>query len=181
MAMMENKVNTVFDKIVKSAEDKREYRGLELINGMKVVLISDSTTEKSSAAMDIHIGSMSDPNHIPGLAHFCEHMLFLGTEKYPSENEYTKFLNEHSGFSNAFTGAEHTNYYFDVSYEHLRGALDRFAQFFLCPLFNKDSKDREVNAVDSENHKNLKSDMWRIFQLEKATADSSHPYSKFGT
>ncbi|XP_077991993.1 insulin-degrading enzyme-like isoform X2 [Glandiceps talaboti] len=181
MATSEDKVLSVYDNIIKSAEDKREYRGLLLKNKMKVMLITDPTTEKASAAIDVNIGCMSDPDHIPGLAHFCEHMLFLGTKKYPSENEYTQFLSEHGGFSNAFTGAENTNYYFDVSHEHLTGALDRFAQFFLCPLFNEDSKGREVNAVESENDKNLMSDTWRLFQLEKATADPKHPYSKFGT
>lgn len=70
-------------------------------------------------------GSLSDPSNISGLAHFCEHMLFLGTEKYPKENEYSQFLSEHAGSSNAFTSGEHTNYYFDVSHEHLEGALDR--------------------------------------------------------
>lgn len=71
-------------------------------------------------------GSLSDPANISGLAHFCEHMLFLGTKKYPKENEYSQFLSEHAGSSNAFTSGEHTNYYFDVSHEHLQGALDRY-------------------------------------------------------
>lgn len=71
-------------------------------------------------------GSLSDPANISGLAHFCEHMLFLGTQKYPKENEYSQFLSEHAGSSNAFTSGEHTNYYFDVSHEHLQGALDRY-------------------------------------------------------
>lgn len=70
-------------------------------------------------------GSLSDPVNIAGLAHFCEHMLFLGTKKYPKENEYSQFLSEHAGSSNAFTSGEHTNYYFDISHEHLQGALDR--------------------------------------------------------
>jgi len=69
---------------------------------------------------------MSDPDDIPGLAHFCEHMLFLGTEKYPEENEYNKFLSEHAGGSNAFTSSEHTNFYFDVAPEALPDALDRY-------------------------------------------------------
>ena len=69
-------------------------------------------------------GSLSDPPNIAGLSHFCEHMLFLGTKKYPKENEYSQFLSEHAGSSNAFTSGEHTNYYFDVSHEHLEGALD---------------------------------------------------------
>ena len=32
-----------------------------------------------------------------------------------------------------------------------------------------------------ENVKNLNSDTWRLFQLEKSTSDPTHPYSKFGT
>lgn len=71
------------------------------------------------------IGSMSDPRELPGLAHFCEHMLFMGTQKYPSENEYNKYLSEHGGSSNAYTAADHTNYYFDVAPEAFEGALDR--------------------------------------------------------
>ncbi|XP_077114691.1 insulin-degrading enzyme isoform X1 [Ranitomeya variabilis] len=174
-------VKRVVDNIVKSPEDKREYRGVELVNGIKALLISDPTTDKSSAALDVYIGSLSDPDNIPGLAHFCEHMLFLGTKKYPKENEYSQFLSEHAGSSNAFTSGEHTNYYFDVSHEHLEGALDRFSQFFLGPLFDESCKDREVNAVDSEHEKNLMNDAWRLFQLEKATGDPQHPFHKFGT
>ncbi|KAJ6668915.1 hypothetical protein lerEdw1_007724 [Lerista edwardsae] len=174
-------IQKIANDIIKSPEDKREYRGLELANGIKAMLISDPTTDKSSAALDVHIGSLSDPLNIAGLSHFCEHMLFLGTKKYPKENEYSQFLSEHAGSSNAFTSGEHTNYYFDVSHEHLEGALDRFAQFFLCPLFDESCKDREVNAVDSEHEKNLMNDAWRLFQLEKATGNPNHPFSKFGT
>uniref|UniRef100_A0A3Q1BPU8 Insulin-degrading enzyme n=1 Tax=Amphiprion ocellaris TaxID=80972 RepID=A0A3Q1BPU8_AMPOC len=181
LRMTDPAVNRVVSDIIRSPEDKRVYRGLEFTNGLKAMLISDPTTDKSSAALDVHIGSLSDPANISGLAHFCEHMLFLGTQKYPKENEYSQFLSEHAGSSNAFTSGEHTNYYFDVSHEHLQGALDRFAQFFLCPLFDESCKDREVNAVDSEHEKNLMNDAWRLFQLEKATGNPNHPFSKFGT
>ncbi|XP_072026752.1 insulin-degrading enzyme-like [Amphiura filiformis] len=170
-----------YDDVIKSEGDERVYRGLELSNGMKVMVVSDPTTEKAAGAMDVNIGSMSDPWDISGLAHFLEHMLFLGTKKYPSENEYTQFLNAHGGFSNAYTNNEHTNYYFDVAHEHLAGALDRFAQFFHSPLFNQDTQEREVNAVDSENEKNIKNDSWRCFQLEKATCKDGHPFTKFNT
>ncbi|RXM36269.1 Insulin-degrading enzyme [Acipenser ruthenus] len=179
--MSDPSVKRIVSDIIRSPEDKRLYRGLEFANGIQAILISDPTTDKSSAALDVHIGSLSDPHNISGIAHFCEHMLFLGTEKYPKENEYSQFLSEHAGSSNAFTSGEHTNYYFDVSHEHLAGALDRFAQFFLCPLFDESCKDREVNAVDSEHEKNLMNDAWRLFQLEKATGNPNHPFSKFGT
>ncbi|KAL9983479.1 hypothetical protein ACROYT_G005659 [Oculina patagonica] len=174
-------VKKVYNDIPKPLRDDRLYRGLELNNNMKVLVISDPLTDKSAAALDVHIGSMSDPDELPGLAHFCEHMLFLGTEKYPSENSFTQFLSENGGASNAFTGAEHTNFYFDVKHECLHEALDRFAQFFLCPLFNSDATDREVNAVESEHHKNVLSDSWRLNQLDKSSVNPAHPYSKFGS
>ncbi|XP_076461437.1 insulin-degrading enzyme-like [Babylonia areolata] len=169
------------EAIRRSETDLRQYRGLELNNGMKVLLVSDKDTDKSAAGMDVHIGSMKDPREVPGLAHFCEHMLFLGTEKYPEENAYSKFLSEHGGSSNAFTSLEHTNYFFDVAPDGLAGALDRFAQFFLCPLFTPSATEREVNAVNSENDRNLQSDPWRMFQLEKSQAKPDHDYNKFAT
>ena len=99
------------ENITKSPQDDRQYRGLILPNGLKVLLISDKTTDKSAAALDVNIGHMVDPKEIPGLAHFCEHMLFLGTGKYPNENEYSNYLSQHGGGSNAYTASDHTNYY----------------------------------------------------------------------
>ena len=129
-----------------------------------------------------------DPWELPGLTHFCEHMLFLGTDKYPSENEYEKFISAHGGMCNAFTSDDHTNYHFDIAPEHLhvrtfqlnsawwvhfrtfQGALDRLAQFFLSPLFTESATEREVMAIDSENSNNLQNDAWRLDQLERYQA-----------
>jgi len=47
--------------------------------------------------MDVHVGHFSDPASLPGLAHFCEHMLFLGTQAYPDENSYSQYLSAHGG------------------------------------------------------------------------------------
>ena len=69
--------------------------------------------------MDVNVGHASDPADLPGLAHFLEHMLFLGTEKYPEEGHYNQFLQERGGSSNAYTDFEHTNFFFDVLHPHL--------------------------------------------------------------
>lgn len=164
-----------------SSLDDRKYRLIRLENGLEAMVIHDPETDKSSAAMDVRVGHLSDPIELQGLAHFCEHLLFMGTEKYPRENEYSEFLTNHSGSSNAYTGMENTNYFFDVGHDHLEGALDRFAQFFLQPLFDASCTEREIRAVDSEHKKNLQSDAWRAFQLEKSLSDPKHPYSHFGT
>ena len=63
--------------IEKSLSDHRLYRSITLPNKLQAVLIQDVQTDKAAAALDVHIGSFSEPNDIPGLAHFREHMLFL--------------------------------------------------------------------------------------------------------
>lgn len=170
-----------FDNIVQSNQDKRLYRGLLLDNGLKCLLVSDPLTDRSAAAVDVHAGYMLDPKEFPGLAHFCEHMLFMGSKKYPVENVFSKFIEDHAGSTNAYTSNENTNYHFEVATTHFKEALDIFAQFFISPLFEASSTDRELMAVDSENQKNLQSDAWRIDQLEKSTCRDDHAFSKFGT
>ncbi|ODV83849.1 hypothetical protein CANARDRAFT_9139 [[Candida] arabinofermentans NRRL YB-2248] len=171
----------ISDNIHKPDIDNRDYRLIQLENDLTALLISDPTTDKSAAALDVNVGAFHDPKNLPGLAHFCEHLLFMGTEKYPSENEYSSYLSKNSGFSNAFTSAQHTNYYFEVTNDAMEGALDRFSQFFISPLFDPSCKDREINAVDSENKKNLQNDTWRLYQLSKSLTNIDHPYNGFST
>ena len=59
---------------------------------------------KAAAALLVNVGSYHDPPHLQGLSHFLEHMLFLGTEDYPEENAYNKFLSSRGGDDNAYTG-----------------------------------------------------------------------------
>jgi len=59
---------------------QRQYRRFLLPNQMKVMLISDPTLQRGAASLTVAVGSMSDPSGRSGLAHFLEHMLFLGTE-----------------------------------------------------------------------------------------------------
>ena len=60
-------MSVVRKELIKSPEDDREYRGLILSNGIKAVLVSDPSTDKSAAALDVNVGSLSDPNELPGL------------------------------------------------------------------------------------------------------------------
>ena len=74
--------------------------------------------------MSINIGSINDPVEVnnfklfpkyQGIAHFLEHMLFLGTEAFPEEGEYKKYLTQNSGSCNAYTSISETNFYFSVA------------------------------------------------------------------
>ncbi|TKA83576.1 hypothetical protein B0A55_00413 [Friedmanniomyces simplex] len=189
-------VQRLADKLEKPLLDNRSYRVVKLSNELEALLIHDPDTDKASAAMDVNVGSFSDAEDLPGMAHAVEHLLFMGTEKYPGENDYNQYLTKYGGYSNAFTASTSTNYYFELSasatketltasvskgQSPLYGGLDRFAQFFVRPLFLEDTLDRELRAVDSENKKNLQSDNWRMMQLNKSLSSKKHPFHKFST
>jgi insulysin len=170
--------------IVKPPLDDREYVAYTLENGLRVLLCSDDASNEAAVAMDVHVGACSDPAHVPGLAHFNEHMLFLGTKKYPSEDSFEAFLATNGGSSNAYTASEDTVYYFDLEAEadqKLAEGLSRFGAFFTAPLFTEGATGRELNAIESENAKNLQSDSFRLLQVDKSRANPGHPYSKFFT
>ncbi|PPQ98811.1 hypothetical protein CVT24_003365 [Panaeolus cyanescens] len=167
--------------ILKSEQDDRDYRIITLDNGLQATLVHDAKADKAAASLDVAVGHLYDPDDMPGLAHFCEHLLFMGTESFPKENEYSEFLAKNNGSSNAYTSTSNTNYYFNVATSALPGALERFSAFFHCPLFAPSCTSRELNAVDSEHKKNHQADMWRIFQLNKHLSKPGHVWSKFGS
>ena len=94
---------------------------------MRCVLISDPEGDKSGAALAVKVGCSLDPKPLYGTAHFLEHMLFMGTEKYPSENEYGEFMTNNGGSNNAYTSLVTTNFHFDCSNEGFEEGLDRFS------------------------------------------------------
>lgn len=161
--------------------DDRQYRVTTLNNGLRVLLISDPNSNISAAAMDIPAGSVNDPPDYEGLAHFCEHMLFIGTKKYPETNQYSSFLQTHGGSDNAYTSTQNTNYFFSVQAEYFSTALDMFAHFFIDPLFSVGSVMDEMNAVNAEHQKNLHTDGWKVWQLLKNVSNPLHPLSQFST
>ncbi|XP_022541381.2 nardilysin [Astyanax mexicanus] len=229
--------------IIKSPSDPKQYRYIELSNGLRALLISDFSNDgkpedeededddeeeeeeeegeeeeedsgegteeeeeeeeeeqdsdfeelnddmeekkkkgsekQSAAALCIGVGSFSDPDDLPGFAHFLEHMVFMGSEKYPSENGFDAFLKKHGGSDNASTDCERTVFQFDVQRKRFREALDRWAQFFICPLMIKDAIEREVEAVDSEYQLAKPSDSHRKEMLFGSLAKPDHPMSKF--
>jgi secreted Zn-dependent insulinase-like peptidase len=162
-----------------SPNDPKQYRYITLDNGLKVLLVHDESAQKSAASLAVNIGHFDDPKHREGLAHFLEHMLFLGTDSYPKAGEYQSFINRHGGSNNAWTGTEHTNYYFDIDNEWFDEALDRFSQFFICPCFNPELVERERQAVNSEYQLKIKDDVRRIYQVHKETVNPAHPFSQF--
>lgn len=162
-----------------SPNDSNQYRYLTLSNDVRVLLIHDPSAQKSAAALAVNVGHFDDPDDREGMAHYLEHMLFLGTEKYPKVGEFQSYINQHGGSNNAWTGTEHTCFFFDVDSNAFERSLDRFSQFFTAPLFNPEALDKERQAVESEYKLKLSDDSRRLYQVHKELINPAHPFSKF--
>ncbi|WP_263078955.1 insulinase family protein [Endozoicomonas sp. Mp262] len=170
---------TYLGHVIKSPADTRDYRHLTLDSGLKVLLISDPDTDKAAAAVDVGVGSYNDPDNRLGLAHFLEHMLFLGNKKYPEVDGYFQYIKANGGSANAYTADVRTNYFFDINSDKLQPALDQLAQFFVSPTLDPSYVDRERHAVDSEYQLHTREDGWRLLTALNATSNPEHPKSRF--
>ncbi|RVT45366.1 peptidase M16 [Rheinheimera sediminis] len=166
-------------QLMQSPNDKRQYLALNLSNQLPVLLVHQQDAEKSAAALTINVGHFDDPAERQGLAHFLEHMLFLGTEKYPDAGDYQHFINHHGGSHNAWTGTEHSSFFFDIDTDYFEQALDRFSDMFRAPLFHADYIEKERQAIEAEFSLKLKDDSRRIYQVHKETVNPAHPFAKF--
>ncbi len=165
----------VLPPINKSPNDDREYRALMLPNQLQVVLVSDPAIEVAAVSLAVGVGSYQDPDNQLGLAHYLEHMLFLGTEKYPEPNSFQKFVDENAGVWNAYTATDHTNYFFQLNAGKLDEALDYFSDYFKKPTFDPQYSDKERNAVNSEWSMGRSQDGWILYRLSGITANPAHP------
>lgn len=160
---------------------KRETLKLRLANGLEAYIVSDPESNRSGAALSVASGSWKDPKDLPGLAHFVEHMLFLGTEKYPEESSFKSFIQEHNGQSNAYTTGDHTTYAFSINHDAFEEGLERFTWFFVKPLFNTSVLDREVNAIDQEFARKIEDDFVRTLFVQKEIGNKHHPETRFNS
>ena len=83
--------------------------------------------------------------------------------------------------NNAYTSNNYTVYYFELNSDGLEKAIDIFSTMFYNPLFEMSHINKEINAINSENQKNLNQDNWRQYQLIKYLSNPEHPFNKFST
>lgn len=159
------------------SDSNRGHRIFQLANGILTLLISDPSNEIGSASICVATGSHNDPDYIPGLAHLCEHALFMGTKEFPKPNLYHETVQAYGGLTNAFTTGEQTCFQFEVPvingnirnlnpktnkeedgdesvFDHV---LRNFASFFKSPLFRENEIRNEISSVNDENICNLNS------------------------
>lgn len=83
-----------------------------LANGLRVTLRHVPGLKRSAAALRVAAGSHDVPLAWPGLAHFLEHLLFLGTERFPASEGLMAYVQGHGGQVNASTRERTTDFFF---------------------------------------------------------------------
>src|SRR5471032_3372242 len=165
--------------INKSQNDPRQYQAITLVNGLTVLLVSDSEASKSLAALAIPVGSLEDPDTQLGLAHYTEHMLLMGSKKYPEPENLSEFLKKHGGSHNGSTASYRTAFYLEVENDALQPAVDRLADAIAEPLLDPINADRERNAVNAELTMARSRDGMRMAQVRAETLNPAHPSARF--
>lgn len=74
-------VERIADSLEAPELDDRSYRVIRLPNNLEALLVHDPDTDKASASVNVNVGSFSDADDMPGMAHAVEHLLFMGTQK----------------------------------------------------------------------------------------------------
>lgn len=162
-----------------SPNDTNQYRRLILNNGLTVLLIHAPQNVQAAAALAVNVGHFDDPKQRQGLAHYLEHMLFLGSQEYPKMNEFHTFIHQYGGEHNAWTGTEHSCFFFDIEPDAFLPALTRFSRFFIDPLFHVEALEKEVQAVDAEYQLKINDEIRRQYQVQKETINPKHPFAQF--
>jgi len=176
--VVESAEGTAPVSVIVSPNDSREYRSLSLANGIEVLLVSDPQVEKSAASLSVGVGLMFDPMDYQGMAHYLEHMLFMGTEAFPEVDAYMNFMSENGGSRNAYTWLDITNYMFEIKNSAYEGALDRFSHFFKTPLLDPEYIEKEKSAVNAEWSMRREMDYFGMFKLGRSFL-GDHPANRF--
>jgi protease-3 len=146
---------------------------------MTVLLVSDAQAPKSLAALALPVGSLENPVSQLGLAHYLEHMVLMGSKRYPEAENLAEFLKKHGGSHNASTASYRTAYYLEVENNALEPAVDRMADAIAEPLLDPVNADRERNAVNAELTMARSRDGMRMAQVGAETLNPEHPSARF--
>ena len=178
-----NPVNNEPILINKPYNDIRSYYSYTLDNGLQTIFIIDPSCTNPGAALSVNAGTKQD-GHINGIAHLLEHVLFMGSEKYPIEDHFFNRISLFNGDTNAYTSNEVTAYYWTINnnnedIDEFEEILDIWANFFINPLISEDKVLREINAVNSEYLNSLINPDYRIYHIMKLMMNPSSVNSKF--
>ncbi|MBO0495535.1 pyrroloquinoline quinone biosynthesis protein PqqF [Pseudomonas sp. Marseille-Q1929] len=125
-------------------------RQLTLANGLRVTLLHAPRLKRCAAALQVAAGSHDVPLAWPGLAHFLEHLLFLETERFPTNEGLMAYVQRHGGQVNASTRERTTDFFFELPVATFADGLERLADMLANPRLTLDDQLREREVLQAE-------------------------------
>jgi predicted Zn-dependent peptidase len=121
-----------------------------LPNGLRVWIEPRPQTEAVTVLAVLRAGSRYETPDNNGISHFVEHMVFDGTEKWPTEEEVMDVITHRGGEWNGWTGEETTTYFVQLAQRHVEVAFDWLSQVVFHPIFPPDKVDKERDIIFQE-------------------------------
>jgi predicted Zn-dependent peptidase len=136
--------------ILKVMKNIEKYTKFTLDNGLRLVIIPDSSREVVTTMAVFGVGSRYEEDRIAGISHVLEHMLYKGTTQRPTSTLISEFIEDIGGEHNAFTSKEYTGYYAKVASKYLERSIDFVSDLVLNPLFPEEEFEQEKQVILQE-------------------------------
>jgi coenzyme PQQ biosynthesis probable peptidase PqqF len=121
-----------------------------LTKGLRARLLPLPHNAQAAVLVRVHAGSHDAPRAYPGLAHFLEHLLFLGSRDYPAAQSLMPFVQGCGGQLNASTRERHTDFFFQLPNDQLEEGLRRLLDMLAHPLLDRTAQLREREVLHAE-------------------------------
>jgi len=126
------------------------HRRSVLDNGLRVLTTNMPQTYSVTLAVFVGAGSRYEPDEIAGTTHFLEHLLFKGTESWPTAKQVSAAIEGVGGVMNASTDREMTVYWCKVAQTHFKTALSVLTDMVINPLLDPEEMEKERNVIFEE-------------------------------
>jgi zinc protease len=148
----------------------------KLDNGLQVLVVPMKSAGLASFRLAVRTGARDEyePGRT-GFAHFFEHMMFRGTEKYPAE-VYGQLITRMGADGNAYTSDDVTVYQLDVAAEDLEQVFDLESDRFKNLSYAEQAFQTEAGAVYGEYRKNRTSPFFTVYEAVRKAAFTRHTY-----
>ncbi len=147
-----------------------------LDNGLTVLLIPMPSEGLVAYWSVVRTGSRDEVEQgVTGFAHFFEHMMFRGSEKYPSD-VYDGIVTSMGADANAYTTDDLTAYHLSVTRDDLPTVIDIESDRFQNLSYEEDEFKTESGAVYGEFRKGRTNPFFVLYEATMNAAFDAHTY-----
>ncbi len=165
-------------QIVPEPTDVIPFPAIEhtLSNGLRVIALNTGYPNLVSLQIPVQTGSRNEvePGK-SGFAHFFEHMMFRGTERYPAA-VYQEIVTRAGARQNAYTTDDYTNYHLTFAREDIETILEIEADRFMNLAYSEADFKTEARAVLGEYNKSAADPLTRLIEVQRDHAFTTHTY-----